>query len=224
MSVSDAPVHAHGVGPDSLPAVSKADYPYPDDEFDAPPDPTAPRGVHRAPRSAWSRWWPFLAVLVLAPALAYGIVAFATRGGDLPISSGGSDADETPAPTATAPQTPGAEPTGEETEPAGEQEPTQEETSAPAPDFATTVTVYNAAGIQGLAAKGAERLEQAGFTEVVPTNFTGTKPEASTVYYASEEDSTTASVVASALGISAVELDPAQAPSGVVVVLISALP
>lgn len=224
--MSDAPVHTHGVRPDSLPAVSKADYPYPDDEFDAPPDPTAPRGVHRAPRSAWSRWWPFLAVLVLAPALAYGIVAFATRGGDLPLSSGGSDADDPATPTATAPATPGGDATGEATEPAGEEpdEPTEDPTTSVPPDFSTTVTVYNAAGIQGLAAKGAERLEAAGFTEVVPTNFTGTKPDTSTVYYATEDDATTASVVASALGIDAVQLDPAQAPSGVVVVLVSALP
>ncbi|UJP40963.1 LytR C-terminal domain-containing protein [Cellulomonas palmilytica] len=205
--------------------MSKADYPYPDDEFDAPPDPTAPRGVHRAPRSAWSRWWPFLAVLVLAPALAYGIVAFATRGGDLPVSPGGSDADETPSATATAPATPGGEATADESEPAGEEEPTQDPTTeAPAPDFSTNVTVYNAAGIQGLAAKGAERLGQAGFTDAVAANFSGTKPAESTVYYGSDEDATTASVVAAALGISSVQLDPAQAPSGVVVVLVSALP
>jgi len=221
-------VAVSGAGEASLPAVSKADYPYPEDEFDAPPDPTAPRGVHRAPRSAWSRWWPFLAVLVLAPALAYGIVAFATRGGDLPLSSGGgSDADDTP--TATAPATPGGEatdgeePDGEATEPASE-EPTQEETVAPEPDLTTSVTVYNAAGIQGLAAKGAERLGAAGFSQVTPTNFTGTKPAESTVYYATDEDQPAAELVASTLGVPVIQLDPAQAPTGIVVVLVSALP
>ncbi len=207
--------------------MSKADYPYPDDEFDAPADPTAPRGVHRAPRSAWSRWSPFLLVLVLAPLLAYGAVTFATRGGDLPlVGGGGGDDDGTPAATATA--TPGGsddETGGESPEPTEPgQDETTEEPPALEPDLATSVTVYNAAGIQGLAAKAGEKLTAAGFTSVKPDNFTGTKPAASSVFYGAEEDRATADLVASTLGLSTAQLDPAQAPSGVVVVLVSALP
>lgn len=208
--------------------MSKADYPYPDDEFDAPPDPTAPRGVHRAPRSAWSRWWPFLLVLVLAPLLAYGVVAYVTRGGDATTSIGGSDADDEP--TATAPATPGAD-EGESTdgatdgstdEGAGDEQ-TDEESPAATPNMATPITVYNAAGIGGLAATGAGKLETAGFTSVAADNFTGTKPAASTVYYGSDDDRATADLVASTLGLSAVQQDLGMAPSGIVVVLVTAL-
>ncbi len=202
--------------------MSKADYPYPDDEFDAQPDPTAPRGVHRAPRSAWSRWAPFLVVLVVAPLLAYGIVTFATRGGDLPI--GGSD--DGPAPTAaatsTAPATDdGDAPSGDASEPAPQE--TTEQPPAAEPDLATPVTVLNAAGIQGLAATAGQRLTSAGFTAVSPDNFSGTKPATSTVYYASEDERATADLVASTLGLDTVQLDAATAGSGVVVVLVTAL-
>lgn len=207
--------------------MSKADYPYPDDEFDAPADPTAPRGVHRAPRSAWSRWWPFVAVLVIAPLLAYAIVTFVSRdqSTDDDTASGA-----TSAPTATA--TPGAseDASGEATEPADdasdeETEPADEETTpAPEADLSTPVTVYNAAGIQGLASTGAGELTEAGFTSVVADNFGGTAPASSTVFYETEDQAATAELVASTLGLTTVTLDAAQAGSGIAVVLTEALP
>jgi hypothetical protein len=204
--------------------VSKADYPYPDDEFDAPPDPTAPRGVHRAPRSAWSRWWPFLAVLVIAPLLAYSIVTFVSRdtSGDGDTTSG-STATSGPTSTATAaseaPTDESEKPSEEPTEPADE-----ETTPAPEVDLTTPVTVYNAAGIQGLAGQGAGALTEAGFSSVVADNFGGTAPDTSTVYYATEDQRATADLVASTLGVTTVTLDPAQAGTGIAVVLVDALP
>jgi hypothetical protein len=204
--------------------VSKADYPYPDDEFDAPPDPTAPRGVHRAPRSAWSRWWPFLAVLVIAPLLAYGIVTFASRdtstGGD---ATAGTTATSTPTSTATAATS--DKPSDEAEESEEPEEPADEETTPAAEvDLTTPVTVYNAAGIQGLAGAGAGELTEAGFSSVVADNFGGTAPETSTVYYATEDQVATAELVASTLGVTTVTLDPAQAGTGIAVVLVEALP
>lgn len=168
---------------------------------------------------------PFVLVLVLAPLLAYGIVTFVTRGGDLPIVGGSGDDDGTPAATATS--TPGTDDaqtddTGEEPTAPDEEEPTQEAPAAE-PDLATSVTVFNAAGIQGLAATAGQKLTGAGFTDVSPENFTGTKPASSTVYYASEDDRATADLVASTLGLGTVQLDAAQAGDGIVVVLVSAL-
>lgn len=204
--------------------MSKADYPYPDDEFDAPADPTAPRGVHRAPRSAWSRWWPFLAVLVIAPLLAYGIVTFASR--DTSTDPGTSGSTTTSAPTSTATAGTSEKPSDEPEEPSDEPtEPADEETTPAAEvDLTTPVTVYNAAGIQGLAGQGAGELTEAGFSSVVADNFGGTAPATSTVYYATEEQVATAELAASTLGVTTVTLDPAQAGTGIAVVLVEALP
>ncbi|MCR6493415.1 hypothetical protein [Cellulomonas sp. P24] len=52
--------------------MSKARYPYPADEFDAVDAHAGPRGVHRRARSVWTRVWPFLLVIVLFPAIAWG--------------------------------------------------------------------------------------------------------------------------------------------------------
>ena len=104
---------------------------------------------------------PFVLVLVLAPLLAYGIVTFVTRGGDLPI--GGSDDKPLPAATATS-KAPETEDDSEEPEePATPPEDdTQDESPAAEPDLATSVTVFNAAGIQGLAATAGQKLTTAG--------------------------------------------------------------
>ncbi|GEL95869.1 LytR C-terminal domain-containing protein [Cellulomonas composti] len=204
--------------------MSKADYPYPDDEFDAAADPSAPRGVHRSPRSAWSRWWPFLAVLVLAPLLAYSLVTYMSRdtgsSGDDDVTT--SSATPTPGSSATAAPTDGAtEPTGEATQ-AESPTPTAEPTIAPV--MSTPVAVLNGAGIQGLAGQGAEKLTDAGFTSVTSDNFSGTKPASSTVYYASDDLRSTADLVAATLGLTTVTLDAGQAGDGITVVLVSALP
>jgi hypothetical protein len=199
--------------------VSKAEYSYPEDEFDVPSNPDVPRGVHRAPRSAWSRWWPFLLVLVLAPVVAFLLVNFAARNGDLPALPGTSDAPssdagaETPDDTATDGAT---TPTDTATE-------TPPEAEAPAPTAVmdTPVVVLNAAKIGGLAATQAEKLTTAGFTAVTTGNFTDAAPDESVVYYASEDQAVTAQLVASTLGLTTVTLSPEDAGSGISVVLAS---
>ncbi len=200
--------------------MSKASYPFPPDEFDAPPDPDAPRGVHRAPRSSWSRWWPYLLILVLVPALAWGVVTFLAREGKLPDLPGGTagPTSETSAPatdTATAPEattpaqtTPPATPTQTATTPA----------QAP-PALDTPVSVLNGAGISGLAGRTAEKLTAAGFTAVTPGNATSDTPVASTVFYASEDLRATAELVGQTIGVEALTLSPADAGDGIVVVL-----
>ena len=197
--------------------MSKAAYPYPPDEFDAPPDPDAPRGVHRAPRSAWSRWWPFLAVIVIVPLVAWGAVTLLAQNGQLPdLPGAGSTArtdDESTAPpsetASTAPtDTTTSEPPAQETTPA-----------APQPDLAVPVSVLNGAKINGLAKKVSDQLSAAGFTAVTADNTTATSPAASTVFYGSDDLAATAQLVASTIKVDAVVQSPADAPAGITVVL-----
>ncbi|MCC2313815.1 LytR C-terminal domain-containing protein [Cellulomonas xiejunii] len=199
--------------------MSKADYPYPEDEFDAI-SPDAPTGVHRAPRSAWSRWWPFVVVLVVVPVIAYGAVAYLSRTGDLPLAGGSSQEQEAPA---VPPEDAAAgEGTGEE--PPADAEPEQpatEEPPAPEPDLATPVSVLNGARVSGLAGRVAEELQGVGFTAVFPDNASGSLPSASTVFITSEDLRPTAELVASTVGIPAIEVAPQQAGGGITVVLVT---
>ncbi|KQR12034.1 LytR C-terminal domain-containing protein [Cellulomonas sp. Leaf334] len=192
--------------------MSKAEYSYPEDEFDVPSNPDVPRGVHRAPRSAWSRWWKFLVVLALLPVLAFTLVNLAARDGNLPTLPGTSnspDAQETPADTATE---------GEGEAPA-EETPPVEEPVAPAPVMDTPIVVLNAASIGGLAGEQAEQLTAAGFTAVTTGN---TEAEGdSVVYFTSEELRATADLVAQTLGLTTVTLEPADDVIGISVVLTS---
>jgi cytoskeletal protein RodZ len=196
-------------------AVSKADYPYPPDEFDAPPGPDAPRGVHRAPRSWWSRWWPFLVVLVVVPALAWAAVTWYLRDDSSTPTSPTTGVEETVPADETA--------TDEATEPADGQTtaeaPPTTEAPAPAVNLAAPVAVLNGAKISGLAAREAEKLEAAGFTAVTPDNFTGTSPAASTVFYASADLQPTAQLVGTTLGIATVVESAVDAGAGITVVL-----
>ncbi|WP_456844292.1 LytR C-terminal domain-containing protein [Cellulomonas sp. P5_C6] len=198
--------------------MSKAEYSYPEDEFDVPSNPDVPRGVHRAPRTAWSRWWPFVLVLVLAPVLAFVLVNLAARNGDLPDLPGTTDSPseqaDAPDDTATDAATDGATDAATETPPADEQ-------TAAAPVMDTPVTVLNAAKIGGLAAAQAAKLTAAGFTAVATGNFTGTVPADSVVYYAAEDQKATADLVASTLGLTTVTLSAADAGTGISVVLAS---
>lgn len=199
----------------SLSAVTKG-YRYPEDEFDAEPAQDAPIGVHRAPRTWWSRWWPFVAVLVLVPALTVGgVLWYSSRGGTLPgITTGGepgaSAPASEPAPSATT-EAPGEAPAAPEETP---------ETPEPTADLAATVRVLNAANISGLAAGAAEQLEGAGFTAVTTGNGNAGGGTTSTVFYATADQEVTARQVAATLGITAVVQDADVAGDAVVVLLL----
>lgn len=198
--------------------MSKADYPYPDDEFDAV-TPDGPRGVHRAPRSAWSRWWPFLVVLLVVPVLAYGAVAYLSRTGDLPVVGGGDQpAAEQEQPAAEEPG--GEEPAAEGEAPAAETTPPPEAPPA-APVLTTPVEVLNGARVSGLAGRVADDLRAAGFTDVTPDNATEDLPDVSTVFVASEDLRATADLVGSTVGVTTVEVDPDRAGVGIVLLLVT---
>ena len=192
--------------------MSKAEYSYPEDEFDVPSNPDVPRGVHRAPRSAWSRWWKFLVVLALLPVLAFTLVNFAARDGNLPSLPGTSNSPEAQEDTTTDPATEGEAPTDTETTPV-------EEPAAPAPVLTTPVSVLNAAGIGGIAGEQAAKLTAAGFTAVTTGNADPTE-DVSTVFYTSEDLRPTADLVAQTLGLTEVVLLAADEP-GITVQLVS---
>jgi hypothetical protein len=201
--------------------VTKPNYPYPEDEFDQAALHAGPRGVHRQPRKGLRRWWPLVAVVVLAPALAYGLVTFLSHSGTsskIPgFSSLTEDSTGTPTPsettsptvtptapaTATAPATPTSTPT-----------PTDA-----APALGTKVQVLNGGGASGVAAKAAAKLTAAGFTSVTAGNYGGAAVSGSTVFYATAAEAVTAKAVGTALGITQLKVSATQASGGIVVVL-----
>lgn len=198
--------------------MSKAAYPYPADEFDAAPDAAAPRGVHRAPRSAWSRWWPFLVVILVVPVLAWGAVTWMSSHGGLPNLAVPA-ASEAPSGSASAAPSDGATPsTAASTPAASTPAASTPATSGGTVDKSVAVKVMNASGVAGAAAKAATKLTNAGFTSVTTGNST-TSVKQSTVYYATAAQQPAAALAASTLGITTVAQSPAQAGSGITVVL-----
>ena len=193
-------------------------YPYPPDEFDAAARAGGPRGVHRAPRSRWSRWWPFVVVLIVFPALAYAAVTVLSDWDGLGSLGGDDTATEEPVDEAPADEEPATEETPSAT-------PTETETATPEPppppalNQARPVDVYNATNRSGLAGNASDRLQAAGFTDVSALNWDGDDPAASIVYYATADDVTTAQTVAQTLGIAQVVESATEAPEGIVVVL-----
>lgn len=172
---------------------------YPEDEFDAGPAQDVAIGVHRAPRTWWSRWWPFVAVLVLVPALTVAGVLWASSwDGKLPTLGSGSD----DTPTATAPTSSAPAESDEPTDEAPTEEPpAEEEPPAPEPDLTLPIRVLNAANVRGLAAGAASDLESAGFTAVTAGNGGAGGATKSTVFYAGADLASTAQRAAEALGI-----------------------
>ncbi|WP_158274505.1 LytR C-terminal domain-containing protein [Cellulomonas sp. WB94] len=200
--------------------MSKASYPYPPDEFDAADDHDGPRGVHRSPRTTWSKVWPFLVVLVVFPALAYGLVTWISNSDTgLGGAISGLGATGTTEPTDTA--TDAATGTATDTAPPADTATSEAPVAPPAatPDLTSPVVVLNAANVSGLAASQTKKLEAGGFTKVTASNGTGTGVKATTVFYATEDQKVTADAVAQLLGISTVELSTTRAKDGITIVL-----
>lgn len=211
--------------------MSKASYPYPDDEFDAPSGDDSPRGVHRAPRSAWRRWWPFLAVIVVVPALVFAGVTYAAKSGyvsHLPGVPGSSaSAGDSTAADDGAADDGAADDGGDATAPATTAPPQPAASQPPAPAapvLSTKVSVVNAAGISGLAATASSKLQKAGFTAVSATNGSKSGTTTSTVFYASEDLAPTAKLVASTLGLTTVTQSADKSGGAITVLLVAKLP
>ena len=196
--------------------MTKPNYPYPEDEFDQAALHAGPRGVHRQPRAGLRRWWPFLAVLVLAPALAFAFVTFLSHSGTSSKIPGFSSLTEDSTASAAPSQT--SSPTASATASATTT-PTAPPTEA-GPALGTKIQVLNGAGVSGVAAQAAAKLTAAGFTSVTPPgNYGGAALSVSTVFYATPADAVTAKAVGTALGIAQVKESATQASGAIVVVL-----
>lgn len=179
---------------------------YPPDEFDAAAQEERPRGVHRAPRSWMSRWGAVVAVLLVFPVLAFGLVTWLSDWEGLQRDDAVVQPELPQDPDPVDPTVP-EEPTEEPEEPVEETpEPTPEPPPLPEPDLDAPVVVLNATGTSGLAGGGAGRLGEAGFTSVTSGNWGQADPPSSVVLYADPADEGTANAVAEALGIGTVEL------------------
>lgn len=180
--------------------MAQDDYDYPEDEFDVLGSNRTPQAVHRAPRPWWRVWGPLVAVVIIAPLIAFGLVELATRD-----SSAAPDPTATSSEVATDPGTGETPPEGETTEPPAPEEttPVEEETTPEPPplDRSVAVRVLNGASVQGLAGRVAETVEGDGWTAVEPGNYTSRLPEASTVYYNNPELLPQAQALAELLGI-----------------------
>jgi hypothetical protein len=218
--------------------VSKKDYPYEPDEFDSVDPGSRPKEVHAARRSTLSRVWPFIVVIVVVPAIAFGVVKYLSTW-ENPNAVG----DKTPASTSTITQTVIDLPTdtglpvdpGTVTEPVPldsvpVEEPALEPTEEPAPtesteappplDRASTVSILNAKGESGLAGRARDLLAGDGWTAVSAGDYDGSASDgASAVYYAKKSQATSAQAVANILQINEVVRDKKASPEGITAVL-----
>ncbi len=187
---------------------------YPRDEFDKVPENSSRRGVHRnfndAPRSGLV---PILAFAVLA--LLIGAVAFFVLPklgfGPSPSTvtssapSPGTPSPGTPSPSApssgakasspAAASTPRTSPSGLATA-----SPTQAP-EAGAVNKMTPVSVLNASGMVGLAAKYGSMVTDAGWPVSQTANWAGAAQPSSVIFYSSADDKADAEALGNLLGI-----------------------
>ena len=179
---------------------------YPEDEFDQIDELGLPAGVHRTPRSAWSKIAPFAVVVVLCAALAVAAVYVMARTPGSPLDA----ATSTPSASADAGEgeaDPGA---GEGESPVEGEAPVEEpapeepaEPEAPVVDTAVAVRVLNGTGQSGVAATAADALTASGWSDVSADNYTGAPLNATVVWYQSEDLADEALAVAAVLEIPA---------------------
>lgn len=174
---------------------------YPEDEFDRIGK-RLPQGAHRPGQPWWHGFLPFVIAVIAAPLVAWALLLLINSH---PADSGtaetppkedkstnqsaASGAAETPHETETGKETPlsssGApeETTNRET---AEVTPTTKSTPEKTIDKSSPISVFNASGINGLAAKTKQKIVTKGYTKVTADNFTGTKPRQNTIYFSAE--------------------------------------
>lgn len=169
---------------------------YPEDEFDRIGK-NLPQGAHRPGQPWWHGFLPFVIVIIAAPLLAWAMLLLigshpstANDAANKPQMSQTPNTAATPSPAETG--KPSEEPT-ESVAPS--EEPTQttppaaeKTTEPPTADKSINVSVLNASGINGLAAKTKDKVAADGFTKVSAENFQGTKPSVNTIYYPSDRE------------------------------------
>lgn len=211
--------------------MSKSDYPYAPDEFDVPAPEGAPVGVFRAPRSGWSKTWPFLLVALIFAGLGVGGVALVSGMGksgqvqaEQPAAPAGDTAAEEPPVDDAGAEEPPVDDTGAEEPPAPE-----EPAAPPAVDVATLlaaadkgahIRVLNDKGPEGESRVGKAALDAKGFTKVEFAPYPGDSGlAANTVWYTANRKET-ATAVAAVLGIPAEQMTETPVREGDVVVVV----
>lgn len=165
---------------------------YPEDEFDRIGK-NLPQGAHRPGQPWWHGFLPFVIVIIAAPLLAWAMLLLigshpstANDAANKPQMSQTPNTAATPSPSETEKPTESVEPSEEPTQstpPAAEKT-----TEPPTADKSINVSVLNASGINGLAAKIKDKVAADGFTKVSADNFQGTKPAVNTIYYPSDRE------------------------------------
>ncbi|MFF3065875.1 LytR C-terminal domain-containing protein [Oerskovia sp. NPDC057915] len=208
--------------------MSKSDYPYAPDEFDVPAPEGAPVGVYRAPRSGWSKTWPFLLVAVIFAGLAVGGVAAISGGlGQKPATEADKPAAEQPADGAAAEEPAAPEEPVTPEEPAAPEEPVTPEEPATditallaAADKGAYIRVLNDGGPAGEARTGKDALDAKGFTKTKAEDYPGDSGLTATTVWYTENRKETATAVAAILGVPAEQVTQAQVREGDVVVVV----
>ena len=150
-----------------------------------------PVGMHRPKPSKWKNVWPFLAILVIVPALGWAAATALSRQQTTTV---------TPAPTSAA--------TTSTSSPA-----------ASAPDHGAVIQVLNGTGTQGYAGQKAAILNEAGYAGTSAANADGWATQTSTVFYEDPRMEATAKDVASKLGIDTVRQESGLGNPDIVVIL-----
>ena len=174
-----------------------------------------PVGMHRPKPSKWKNVWPFLAILVIVPALGWAAATALSRQQTATVNNA-------PSPAASAPSAaaPSASPTADAAAPA---EPTPSASSSSSassePDHGAVIQVLNGTGTQGYAGQQAQILNQAGYAGTSAANADGWTTQTSTVFYEDPRMEGTAKDVASKLGISNVRQESGLGDPDIVVIL-----
>lgn len=176
-----------------------------------------PVGMHRPKPSKWKNVWPFLAILVIVPALGW---AAATA-----LSRQQTTVSNAPSPAATTPSAaaPSAAPTAEATASAeptpSASSPSPSPSASSEPDHGAAIQVLNGTGTQGYAGQQAQILNQAGYAGTSAANADGWATQTSTVFYEDPRMEGTAKDVAATLGISNVRQESGLGNPDIVVIL-----
>ncbi len=167
-----------------------------------------PVGMHRPKPSTWKNVWPFLAILVIVPALGWAAATALSRQQDTTVKV-------TPGPTASSSAAaPSAPQSGTTPSPS----PSSSAVSSQ-PDHGAVIQVLNGTETQGYAAAQASILNQAGYAGTSAANADGWATQTSAVFYEDPSMEATARDIASKLGISAVRQQSGLGDPDVVVVL-----
>lgn len=205
------------------------------DAFDNPPE--GPIGVHRGNRAWYSVLLPYLVVLIVSAFLgflAWAVLSGEIQHWHMPWShkqvtttqtvakkevksedkkNQEDEEDDKDSEKSNTKDSKSSDKDSSDKDSSNKNESSNENTSdsnnnAGTANKSVAVKVINGTKTQGYAAKNAEKLKSAGFTNVSAGNPSGKVPSDSVVWYKDEANKATAEEVAKTLGISNVEKEP----------------